>query len=46
MIAMARKRCHVFWVLANLATVLLLVRCDAATGGVGALFRSGHTSSP
>jgi hypothetical protein len=42
---MARKGCHVFRILADLATVLFLIRCNTATSGVCALLCSGHTST-
>jgi len=42
---MARKGCHVFPILADLATVLLRFRCYTATSWVRALSRSGHTST-
>jgi hypothetical protein len=42
---MARKGCHVFRILADLATVLFLIRCNTATSGVCALPCSGHTST-
>jgi hypothetical protein len=46
MVTMAGKSRHVLRVLADLTTVLLLVRCNTATGGMRALLCSGHTSSP
>jgi hypothetical protein len=42
---MARKGCHVLGILADLATVLLLFRCNTATCGMRALSRSCHTST-
>jgi hypothetical protein len=42
MVTMARKGCHVFRILADLATVLLLIRCNTATSGMRALLCSGH----
>jgi hypothetical protein len=45
MVTMARKGCHVFRILADLATVLFLIRCNTATSGVCALLCSGHTST-
>ena len=42
---MARKGCHVFRILADLATVLLLIRCNTATSGMRALLCSGHAST-
>jgi hypothetical protein len=43
MVTMARKRCHVFRILADLAAVLLLIRCNAATSGMRALPCFSHT---
>jgi hypothetical protein len=42
---MARKCCHVFRILADLAAVLLLIRSNAATSGMRALLWSGHTGT-
>jgi hypothetical protein len=46
MVALARKLGQVLCVLAGLAAILLVVRGNTTTGGVGALLGFGHSVSP
>jgi hypothetical protein len=46
MVALARKLCKILGVLAGLAAVLLMIRGNTTTGGVGTLFGFAHSASP